>query len=160
MSEQPITIELNPGEQRLWDRLRGQVVAVREPGAGSGVLDLLLLLPDLTVLLARLLREPRVPLFSKIVAVGGLAYVVSPLDAMPAILFGPLGLLDDLVIVAAALSALLNRVHPDVVRSHWSGQGDALEAIHRVTTWAEDQLSGGIDLILGRGRNGDKRSMP
>jgi len=29
-------------------------------------------------------------------------------------------------------------VHPDVVRMHWSGQGDALEAIQRVTQWGED----------------------
>ena len=32
---------------------------------------------------------------------------------------------------------MLNRVHPDVVRSHWSGQGDALEATHRVSAWTE-----------------------
>ncbi len=150
LSDRPITIELNPSEQRLWDRLRGRIVAVREPGEASGVLDMLFLLPDLTVLLARLLREPRVPIFSKAVAVAGLAYVVSPVDAVPALFFGPIGLVDDLVVVAAALSAMLNRVHPDIVRLHWSGQGDALAAIHRVTTWAEDQIAGAVQLVLGR----------
>ena len=49
-----ITIELNPREQRLYDRLRRGVVKKRT-GEGSGVRDLLLLLPDLTVLLMRLL---------------------------------------------------------------------------------------------------------
>lgn len=150
MNESPITIELNPSEQRLWDRLRSRVVDLREPGQGSSIIDLLFLLPDLTVLLARLLREPRVPILSKAVALAGLAYVVSPIDAMPALFFGPIGLIDDVVVVAAALSAMLNRVHPDVVRSHWSGQGDALAAIHRVTTWAETQISGSIQLVLGR----------
>ena len=150
MSEQPIVIELNPGEQRLWDRLRSRVVAVREPGAASGVLDLLFLLPDLTVLLSRLLRDSRVPLLSKAVALAGLAYVVSPIDALPAFVFGPIGLVDDLVVVAAALSGMLNRVHPDVVRSHWSGRGDALAAIHAVTSWAEAQLTGGLRSVLSR----------
>ncbi|MDG2049750.1 MAG: DUF1232 domain-containing protein [Myxococcota bacterium] len=150
MQEATVTIELNPSEQRVWDRIRSRVASVREPGVGSGFIDLLLLLPDLTVLLSRLLREPRVPWGSKFVAMAGLAYVFSPVDAMPALLFGPIGLLDDLIVVAAALSSLLNRVHPDVVRSHWSGQGDALDAIQRVTGWAEDQIAGSIQLVLGR----------
>jgi uncharacterized membrane protein YkvA (DUF1232 family) len=135
-SEPVITIELNPGERRLYDRLRTQVVNSR-PGEATGVRDLLLLLPDLTVCLARLMRDDRVPIGSKALAVLGVGYVMSPLDFLPALLFGPLGLLDDVVVVAATLSRILNHVHPDVVRSHWSGQGDALEAIQRVTHWSE-----------------------
>ena len=150
MHEATVTIELNPRERRVWDRVRSRVAAFREPGAGSGFVDLLLLLPDLTVLLSRLLREPRVPWGSKLLATAGLAYVFSPVDAVPALFFGPIGLLDDLIVVAAALSALLNRVHPDLVRSHWSGQGDALEAIQRVTGWAEDQIAGSLQMVLGR----------
>lgn len=150
MPEQQVTIDLNPGEQRLWDRMRARVAAERAPGTGSGIFDLLFLLPDLTVLLVRLLRDPRVPILSKAIAVAGIGYVLSPVDAMPALLLGPVGLVDDLVIVAAALSMLLNRVHPDVVRSHWSGQGDALSAIHSVTGWVEEQVSGGLDVIVSR----------
>jgi len=101
------------------------------------VLDLLFLLPDLAVLLFRLMRDDRVPIGSKAIAVLGVAYLVSPIDLMPALLMGPIGLLDDLIVVGAVLSRMLNRVHPDVVRSHWSGQGDALEAIQRVTAWTE-----------------------
>ncbi len=150
MREQHITIELNPPERRLWDRIRQSVVAERTPGSGSGILDLLLLLPDLTVLLARLMRDSRVPLTSKAVALAGVAYVVSPIDLVPALVFGPVGLVDDLVIVAMSLSRLLNRVHPDVVRSHWSGQGDALVAIHSVTSWVESQFAGSVASALGR----------
>jgi uncharacterized membrane protein YkvA (DUF1232 family) len=131
-----VTIELNPRERRLYDRLRMQVVQ-RQPGDGSGVRDLLLLLPDLTVCLARLLRDDRVPLGSKAIALIGVGYVVSPLDLLPGMLFGPIGLVDDLLVVTATLSRILNGVHPDVVRSQWPGQGDALEAIQRVTRWSE-----------------------
>ena len=99
--------------------------------------DLLLLLPDLTVLLMRLLRDPRVSLGDKAVALLGLGYVLSPIDLLPEILLGPIGLLDDLVVVTAALSRLINHVHPDVVRSAWSGRGDALDAIQRAAAWSE-----------------------
>ena len=136
MTDERVTIELNPRERRLYDRLRTRVV-VRQPGTPSGVRELILLLPDLTVLLMRLVKDPRVPLHSKVVAALGVGYVLSPIDLMPSLLLGPVGLIDDLVVVAATLSRLLNHVHPDVVRSHWSGQGDALAAIQRVTRWSE-----------------------
>jgi uncharacterized membrane protein YkvA (DUF1232 family) len=144
-----ITIELNPRQRRLYDRVRRLVVAPRA-GASSGARDLLLLLPDLTVLLARLLRDERVPLGSKVVALAGLGYVLSPIDLLPGVLFGPVGMLDDLVVVGATLSRLINHVHPDVVRAHWPGQGDALEAIHRVTAWTERQVTRRIG-VLARG---------
>ena len=139
MSELSVEIELNPREQRLYDRLRGRLVE-SEPGDKSGFRDIILLLPDLTILLGRMLRDRRVPLVPKGIALAGVAYVLSPIDLMPAILMGPLGVLDDVFVVAACLSRLLNHVHPDVVRSHWSGQGDALEVIQSVTDWFEREL--------------------
>lgn len=145
--ERGITIELNPRERRLYDRVRSRIAAPR-PGSGSGLRDLLLLLPDLTVLLARLLRDERVPLRSKLVALAGVGYVLSPIDLLPALLFGPFGLLDDLVVVGACLSRLINHVHPDVVRSQWPGRGDALVAVHRATAWTEHVLLGGVQGVL------------
>lgn len=140
MSGEPVvTIDLNPREQRLYDRLRERVVPARRGGATSGR-DLLLFLPDLSVLLARLLRDARVPLVEKTIALAGVAYVVSPIDLLPALFLGPIGLLDDLFIVAACLSRLLNHVHPDVVRANWSGQGDALEVIQSTTAFFEREL--------------------
>lgn len=139
MSESAVTIELNPKEQRLYDRLRERITPT-ERGKRTGFRDLLLLLPDLTILLMRLLRDPRVPFFQKGIAVAGVAYVLSPIDLIPALVVGPIGMLDDLFIVAACLSQLLNHVHPDVVRGHWSGQGDALDTIQEVTSWFEREL--------------------
>lgn len=136
-----IEIELNPRELRLYDRLRAAVVE-RQPGAGSGFRDVLMLLPDLTVLLIRLVRDSRVPLTAKVIAGLGVAYILSPVDLLPEFLLGPIGLVDDLLVVATALSRLLKSVHPDIVREHWSGQGDALDAIHRVTSWADSLLTG------------------
>ena len=152
MAEKIITIELNPRERRFYDRFRSQVVPGRA-GANSGLRDILMLLPDLTVLLARLLRDRRVPRGPKLVALMGLGYVVSPIDVLPTVLFGPIGLVDDIVVISATLSRLLNHVHPDIVRSHWSGKGDALEAIQRATGWSEslftDRLRGFVRGLVG-----------
>lgn len=141
MQEDFVTIDLNPRERRLYDRVRASLSG-RDAGGRSGVGDVLMLFPDLTVLLTRLLRDRRVPLGSKVIALLGVGYVLSPLDLMPALLFGPLGWLDDALVVTAALSRILNDVHPDIVRSHWSGKGDALAAIQRVTGWSRGLVGG------------------
>jgi uncharacterized membrane protein YkvA (DUF1232 family) len=144
-----VTIELDARERRTYDRLRAAVVTPR-PGQASGLRDVLLLLPDLVVLALRLLRDPRVPRGGKAIALLGVGYVLSPVDLLPEGLFGPLGLLDDLFVVGAALSRILNYVHPDLVRSHWSGQGDALDAIQRATGWAEGRARAVLRRLVPR----------
>jgi len=137
--DEPVLIELNPRERRLYDRLRAKIVRV-DPGSSSGLRDMVLLLPDLGVLLLRLLRDPRVPISCKAIAVLGIGYALSPIDLVPSLLVGPIGLVDDLLVVSAALSKILNQVHPDIVRSHWPGQGDALDAIQRAARWSASIL--------------------
>jgi len=150
--DRPVEIELGARAQRLYDRLRAQIRPVT-PGAGSDLRDVLLAFPDLVMLLARLLRDPRVAVGDKALALFGVLYVVSPFDLMPVWLFGPFGVLDDVLVVAATLSRVVNHVHPDVVRSHWSGQGDALELIRRATDWSEQNLGrrlrGALRRLLG-----------
>lgn len=135
-----VEIELNPQEVRFYDRLRAAVIQPRSQ-LGSTLRDLVLLLPDMAILLLRLARDPRVPIGAKVVAGLGVGYVISPIELLPEIVFGPIGLIDDLLVVGAALSRLLKSVHPDIVRGHWSGQGDALDAVHRITEWADTQLT-------------------
>jgi uncharacterized membrane protein YkvA (DUF1232 family) len=149
MESERVVIDLTAQERRLYDRLRSSILRKR-PGEGSRTGDLILLLPDFCVLLWRLMRDPRVPIGGKAIGLLGLSYVVSPIDLLPAFLLGPFGWLDDLLVVSAALSRVLNYVHPDVVRSHWSGQGDALEAIQRLTEWSESVLTRRLPRALGQ----------
>ena len=149
MREEHVEIELNPKEQRFYDRLRSQV-SKTEVGTRTGLRDLLLLVPDLAVLLSRLLRDDRVAPGDKAIAALGLGYLLSPIDLMPAWLFGPLGVLDDLVVLGAAVSRIVNHVHPDVVRAHWPGQGDALVAIRNASEWSEREIGGRLRRLLGR----------
>jgi uncharacterized membrane protein YkvA (DUF1232 family) len=147
--EPVVEIDLSARERRIYDRWRA---ALRKPlpGASPDLRDALLALPDLVVLVLRLLRDGRVRPGDKAIAVLGIAYVLSPIDLMPEFVFGPLGLLDDALVLALTVSRLVNRVHPDVVRAHWSGQGEVLDAIQRVTAWAERRLSGRVRGALER----------
>ena len=138
MEDQHVEIDLGARDRRLYDRLRARLIK-SEPGESSGIGDLLFLLPNLAVLLGRLPREPRVPRGGKVIAALALGYVISPIDLLPEFL-GPIGFLDDALVLGAALSRLLNYVHPDVVRSHWSGKGDVLDVIQRLTEWSETML--------------------
>ena len=143
LQSEKVTIELNPeAGEGLWERVRKRLPGVAPAVGASGLTDLLLLMPDLAVLLGRLLRDERVPPVGKGIALAGLAYLVSPIDFLPGLLFGPIGMIDDLVIAALSLSAILNHTHPDVVRSHWPGQGDVLVVIQRVTSWVEESVVG------------------
>lgn len=84
--------------------------------------------PNLAKLVARLARDPRVPARNKAILVVVAAYLVSPVDLVPAIVPG-FGQLDDLVIAVLALDQLLNDVPADVVREHWDGSDDVLELV-------------------------------
>jgi uncharacterized membrane protein YkvA (DUF1232 family) len=148
-SEPVVEIDLSARERRVYDRWRA---ALRKPlpGASPDLRDALFALPDLVVLVLRLLRDSRVRPGDKAMAVLGVAYVLSPVDLLPEFLFGPIGLLDDALVLALTVSRLVNRVHPDVVRAHWSGQGEVLDAIQRVSGWAERQLGGRMRRVIER----------
>ena len=148
MAQPPLELDIRARETRLYDRLRARVVS-GVPGARSGLRDLLLMLPDLVVLLGRLARDRRVPASAKVIALIGISYALSPLDLLPDLLLGPLGMIDDLLVVVAALSRILNQVHPDLVRSHWSGQEDLLIALQRVTDWAASWMGRVVARALG-----------
>ena len=143
-----LELDLRAREKRLYDRLRAQVIKL-EPGASVGLRDLLLFLPDLVVLLVRLARDSRVPAGAKAVALLGIGYALSPIDLVPEILFGPLGLVDDLLIAAAAVSYVVNHIHPDLVRAHWSGPGEVLDVVKSVLGWSEKLVGKTLSRLIG-----------
>jgi uncharacterized membrane protein YkvA (DUF1232 family) len=61
-----------------------------------------------------LFRDPRVPLWSRIVAVALVLYLASPLDVLPDFLPG-IGMLDDLLIVMIGAGLLLRSVPRHVI---------------------------------------------
>ncbi len=85
--------------------------------------NFLMFLPNMVMLLGRLLKDNRVPIAEKALFAAAIVYVISPLDFIPDV-FPFIGQVDDLYVVALVLLRLVNRTDETVVREHWSGGGD------------------------------------
>jgi len=103
--------------------------------------DYVLLVPDLFLLISRLMLDRRIDAKHKIYMGAALAYVISPIDLLSEHRFGPVGYLDDLVVIVVALNMLFNEVDRTIILEHWSGKEDLLATIQKVLGQA-DQLIG------------------
>lgn len=101
----------------------------------SRLKNFLMFLPNLVVLLGRLLKDARVPAAEKALFAAAVVYVVSPLDFIPDI-FPFIGQVDDLYVVALTILRLLNRTDAEVVRSHWRGGGDIVSLAESIASLA------------------------
>ena len=99
--------------------------------------ELVMVLPNLAVLVTRLLRDRRVPLRRKIVAAGVVAYLVSPVDVIPELVPG-FGLLDDVILAAAAVALVGSALDREELLELWPGSEDALDLVLAVAEWALD----------------------
>jgi uncharacterized membrane protein YkvA (DUF1232 family) len=90
--------------------------------------NVLLFIPNMLLLCARLLRDPRVPATEKALLAGAIVYAIIPLDLIPDMI--PfVGQIDDAYLIALTLLRLMERTDPRVVREHWSGGGDVVELV-------------------------------
>lgn len=71
-----------------------------------------------TRLILRLMADGRVSFLLKLLPIGVLAYLISPLDFIPAAIAPIIGTADDIAIVWAGLYLFLELCPPDVVREH------------------------------------------
>ena len=104
----------------------------------------LLALPDLFHLVMKLMLDARVTPADRTLLGIALAYVVSPIDVLPDFM-GPAGYLDDLLVCALVLEAVLKRVPQPIVDEHWAGGGDVLrvirETLEKADTWSKGTLA-------------------
>jgi uncharacterized membrane protein YkvA (DUF1232 family) len=88
-------------------------------------------IPDCVVLLRRLMRDPRVPRRRKALLWLAVAYLAMPIDLVPD--FIPVaGQLDDAIVVALVLRALLRGAGETALREHWPGPDSSLAVISRL----------------------------
>jgi uncharacterized membrane protein YkvA (DUF1232 family) len=131
--------------ERFYSRLRARISNWLEGRArvGDRVRSLLLLLPDLFVLVVRLIKDPRVGRSSKLQLIAVSAYVMAPIDLIPDFLL-PFGLIDDTVALAFVLSRLVSMMEEageQVLQEHWEGDGNVLAAIQKVLNAADTVLN-------------------
>jgi len=94
----------------------------------SRMTNLLLVIPNLLLLSARLMVDPRVPAKERLLVAGAIVYAFMPLDFIPDML--PfVGQVDDAYLIALTLLRLMTVTEPHVVREHWRGGGDVVELI-------------------------------
>jgi uncharacterized membrane protein YkvA (DUF1232 family) len=113
------------------------------------VTDAAKLLPNLVKLVARLIRDPRVPRRSKLALGLAFAYVASPIDLIPEVI-PVVGWADDLLILMLALDALIERAGKEVVEEHWDGPVDLLGMIREVIAAARMVLPKRITAVIDR----------
>ena len=125
--------------RRFYDRLRKRIRSYTEQ-RGKFVersTGYLLLVPDIFMLLWRLVTDPRVNGTNKVLLGSGVAYYFFRLDIVPELILGPIGFLDDLVFGAYMLNKILSDTDPEILREHWSGSEDILKTIQRVLASAD-----------------------
>jgi hypothetical protein len=102
--------------------LRPRDVSVRE---------LLGVIPDVLRLLRSLIGDGSVPPDVRIVLIGLIAWIVSPIDLIPEFIPG-LGPLDDVIVAIVAMRYVRRRVGLDALRDRWVGSEDGFALLARV----------------------------
>lgn len=95
------------------------------------VTDAVLMMPNIIKLVARLLKDPRVPRRAKISLGLAAAYVMSPIDLIPEVI-PVVGWADDVIVVMFAIDSLIDRAGEEIVLEHWDGAGDLLSLVRDV----------------------------
>jgi uncharacterized membrane protein YkvA (DUF1232 family) len=107
----------------------------------------IMFLPNLVLLLGRLLRDARVPVAEKALFAAAIVYVISPLDFIPDV-FPFIGQVDDLYVVALVLLRLVNRTDETVVRELWPGGGDVVALAGSIASLAPRFLPQRVARVL------------
>lgn len=134
--------------ERFYARLRKRIHSRLEKNLAIDpkLREYLLLLPDLFVLLVRLISDPRIELKYRLQLMLALVYVISPLDLIPDFAL-PFGFLDDVVAVVYALTRLINimgTAGEDIMIEHWEGDGNLLDKLQKVSSDVDRLLSSGF----------------
>jgi uncharacterized membrane protein YkvA (DUF1232 family) len=100
-------------------------------GRGGDARALASFVPDCVVLVKRLIGDPRVPRRRKLLLAALAVYLASPIDLVPD--FVPVaGQLDDAIVVALALRAIVRAGGDDLLTEHWPGPERSLAVIRRL----------------------------
>lgn len=139
-------------EKDFYQKLRDKIKtwSEREENQSTRWAEWLLLAPDLFHLLVRLTADPDVPMKEKAKLAAVTAYFISPIDLLPELVLGPTGFLDDIVLTAYALNAMINNVDPQILLKHWAGEGDILIVIQNILEIADRMVGSGLFKKLKR----------
>lgn len=122
----------DPGSGPIDRRVVGSARTTAEIGV-----EILRAIPHSAVLITRLLRHPAVPFRIKALAAFAAAYVMSPIDLIPARL-PIIGHIDDVILVSIAVDRVLRSVDVHVLEAAWDGTEDGLDLVVSLSAWSAD----------------------
>src|SRR5436190_5181153 len=101
----------------------------------SRMKNLLMFLPNMVVLSAKLMVDSRVPATERALFAAAVIYAIIPFDFIPDMI--PfIGQVDDLFLIALTLLRLIDYTDDTVVREHWRGGGDIVALAESAATVA------------------------
>src|SRR5437016_2249150 len=101
----------------------------------SRMRNLLMFLPNMVILCARLMVDSRVPRTERALFAAAVIYAIIPFDFIPDMI--PfVGQVDDLFLISLTLLRLIDRTDDTIVREHWRGGGDVVQLAESVATIA------------------------
>ncbi len=101
----------------------------------SRMKNLLMFLPNMVALCARLMVDKRVPLTERALFAAAVVYAIVPFDFIPDMI--PfVGQIDDLFLISLTVLRLIDRTDDMVVREHWRGGGDIVALAESAATIA------------------------
>lgn len=156
-----------PAEHLLagYDRMRNRILAAVEERGGWLGIDLvrvLLLVPDVFLLLVRLILDKEVPAGARATLAAALAYFLLPIDLLPEAIIGGAGYLDDVVLATALVAQAFGGELEPYAKKHWSGPEELREVMRDVSAAAhrlfDEKLHGRLHKLLGKvgARDGDE----
>ncbi len=96
-------------------------------------LPVLRLIPDVVVLVRRVLEDRSLSLGPRLALVGLLGWLLMPIDLVPD--FVPvIGLLDDVVVTALVLRWVARRIGTAVLADRWPGPPESFDLLRRLIT--------------------------
>jgi len=113
----------------------------------SRMKNLLMFMPNMIALCARLMVDSRVPRTERALFAAAIIYAIIPFDFIPDMI--PfVGQIDDLFLIGLTLTRLINRTDDRIVREHWRGGGDVTELIDSIVLIAPMMIPRRISRVL------------
>jgi uncharacterized membrane protein YkvA (DUF1232 family) len=108
-------------------------------------------LPNLFKLVYRLIRDPAMPRFEKVLFGAVALYMVTPIDLIPDFL-GVVGWIDDFYLLGLALGRIVVAAGPDRLLSHWDGDpailGRLVEGVEELGADLPSRVKRGLRGVL------------
>ena len=113
----------------------------------SRMKNLLMFLPNMVILCARLMVDSRVPRVERALFAAAVIYAIIPFDFIPDMI--PfVGQIDDLFLISLTLLRLIDRTDDTIVREHWRGGGDIVQLAESAATIAPLLMPRRISRVL------------